>query len=961
MNDVESHLSLTLSDIVGDPRLRLYLRAVRNWHGYIRFLGLPDRRDNPDVLIDRLFVEPLLSRRHVLPDENPKDWIGDTETIFDAMKHNRPIVLLGDPGSGKSTLLNYLVWRLARPTDRAWTEQIAKWLLPVPMVLRELDLHGVTDFHGLLRSFLNHSMSSALRGGDYLALMLSKGSAMILLDGVDEIADPRARKNLRKAVFDGFNRYPKCSWILSSRIVGYDEVRFDMDNVDREFHEEDPEFAVSSPGLIEESDPIFDMKEAEQAVNVRLQRSSSKVLRRGPIVRYLAPFDDRRINLFAQNWYHIREAARTRSTDSATHLVRAIHENNAILCLARIPNLLTLMALIHRVEATLPHGRALLYDRIAEAYLESIDRFRGIYSSAYNLPQKKRWLARIGYELQRRRSSSSTGIKNGMDLLVTSEQVLSWLNDEMKKGGSSEQMSAADFLSFVGRRSGLFLPRGQGQYAFVHLSFQEYFAAVALENAVTSLSWARHQKTPSGVSEVLIRKWARQSLWRDTFSFLFELLVSKEEWHSNLLSTVFGQNFSNLWSAKSPSPMEEPSLAELASTLAINQRSGLVGQKRDAAIDAAIVNVLVRHRVIEKNHRQLRVRYRRRPVTQRVFQKVLNDESVSSSRVIGVIAQQARRIGVRSISLANMRIGAPESLRKLSKIQSLDLNSTQISDLQPLSSLNCLRRLFLEGSQVSDLTPLSGLVELRTLDLDRTRILDVARLHRLTKLRSLYLSGTEIDDLGSVRHLKNLRRLHFNETRVCDISAVAHLHQITSLSLAYTSVADISPVSDLSNLSHLNLDRTLVSDLDPLRDLQHLIRIDADGTKVSDIRVLSQFRQLRVLFLCDASVSDLAPLSGLSNLRSLFLRGTQVADLRPLADCTSLVRLSLEETAINDISPLAGLKKLEHLDLQGTQISDVEPLFDVHSLKFLVLRGVDISNETVVDLEHRLPRCSILR
>ena len=59
-----------------NPVIRPYLANVRNWQCYIRFLGLPDRRDNPDILIDRLFVTPLLARRYISPDENPKSWVG---------------------------------------------------------------------------------------------------------------------------------------------------------------------------------------------------------------------------------------------------------------------------------------------------------------------------------------------------------------------------------------------------------------------------------------------------------------------------------------------------------------------------------------------------------------------------------------------------------------------------------------------------------------------------------------------------------------------------------------------------------------------------------------------------------------------------------------------------------------------------------------------------------------------
>ena len=185
---------LTLSDLVGNPTLRAYLKNLRDWHGYVRFLGLPDRRDNPDILIDRLFVEPLLTRRHIWPDEDPSSWIDEAETIFDILKIGRPLVLLGDPGTGKTTLLNYLVWLLARPTVDTWTKRMGGWLLPVPMVLREQRLRGITNFDGLLDTFFSQPKSEPLREGKYLYQMLEEGRAFILLDGVDEIGDPEGSR-----------------------------------------------------------------------------------------------------------------------------------------------------------------------------------------------------------------------------------------------------------------------------------------------------------------------------------------------------------------------------------------------------------------------------------------------------------------------------------------------------------------------------------------------------------------------------------------------------------------------------------------------------------------------------------------------------------------------------------------------------------------------------------------------
>ena len=244
----------------------------------------------------------------------------------------------------------------------------------------------------------------------------------------------------------------------------------------------------------------------------------------------------------ARNWYVQREAAATRAEASANHLVRAVHADGSILRLARVPNLLTMMALIHRIEATLPHGRALLYERIAEAYLESIDKFRGIDASPHDLPRKKGWLARVGIEMQRRRMSE--GRTKGASILMDANTVKGWLREEMVRTDTFlDTPSAEEFLKIIGRRSGLFLPRGEGRYAFVHLSFQEYFAAFALKREVTRLRWAKGNASRLGFDRATLADWAGQSVWRETFAFLFELLASEEDddWHADLLECVFGE------------------------------------------------------------------------------------------------------------------------------------------------------------------------------------------------------------------------------------------------------------------------------------------------------------------------------------------------------------------------------------------------------------------------------------
>ena len=138
---------------------------------------------------------------------------------------------------------------------------------------------------------------------------------------------------------------------------------------------------------------------------------------------------------------------------------------------------------------------------------------------------------------------------DGTSILMDADTVRGWLSEEMGRGDTyPDTPSAEEFLKIIGRRSGLFLPRGEERYAFVHLSFQEYFAAFALKREVTRLQWAKENKSRLGFGRDTLADWAGQSIWRETFAFLFELLASEEEddWHADLLDCVFGEDFSRL-------------------------------------------------------------------------------------------------------------------------------------------------------------------------------------------------------------------------------------------------------------------------------------------------------------------------------------------------------------------------------------------------------------------------------
>ena len=864
-----------------NPVLRPYLANVRNWQCYIRFLGLPDRRDNPDILIDRLFVTPLLARRYVSPDENPKSWTDEAETLLDALAENSPLVLLGDLGIGKSTFLNYVAWLFSRPAENSLIDRMG-WRLPLPMVLRELPVRGVTDFDGLLEAFLSREMSAPLREDDgrYLRQALAEGQAFVLLDGIDELGDREARENLRSAVFDGMVRYPDCRWLLTSRIVGYDEVPFDPAHSRRD----EPPFPEEPDGELRDT---ITHRRPRGLLSGRKPRGLLPMRpesRGGQLpVRYIAPFDDRRIAAFARNWYVRRDASASRASANADHLVRAVHADESILRLARVPNLLTMMALIHRIEATLPHGRALLYERIAEAYLESIDRFRGIESSPHDLPRKKGWLARVGFEMQRRRMVEDE--TDGTNILMDAATVRELLSEEMGRSDAvPDTPSAEEFLKVTGRRSGLFLPRGEGRYAFVHLSFQEYFAAFALKREVTRLQWAKGNASRLGFDRATLADWAGQSLWRETFAFLFELLASEDDndWHADLLDSIFGEGFSRLNEQESGKDEQILSLGQLLARLVINSYSGLKFKRRDLAIGCCV-----------------RTQLRSPPSVSRenIFAILFGEDVQMNEKVFKEIRDQMEREKIWTLDLSLARVADISPLSNCTKIQTLNLAGTQVSDLSPIRSLSELRSLDLMGALASDLSPLMDLSALQSLALGYLKIADFAFLAGLPKLQSLALFEVEVSDLASLSNLPTLQELTLIGAKISDFSPLGDLRTLRSLDCFDVPISDLSPLVNLPALQSLRLVTTLVSAISPL----------TGATTRSS------------LSLKTGLALDLAPLASLPVLRELHLHATPVLDATPIASIETLRKVSLVDMGITAESVEELCKSRPDLDVRVIQ------------------------------------------
>lgn len=367
---------------------------------------------------------------------------GEILELSEAVKRHDRVVILGDPGSGKSTLLRYLALKHAQALwdgrNNAGSD-LGPARFPILIRIADYAEHGIPQGKSL-SDFLTdyHRMHECPRSGltDLLVSELATGNCLVLLDGLDEIVSADDRRKVVEHIEDFVRyhgNYPN-RFIIASRRAGYRSAQLG-----------------------------------------------------NPFVHYVVQdMTEAQIRRFLEHWCTAIEAVQTPDLSQAARDIVAKREINAILKavqnspgvhrLATNPLLLRTLALIHRTGAQLPQKRIELYKLAADTLARIWRTAQGVPESA--LIEDKyltRLLGRLAYWMH---ENKSTGI-------VTEQEVFEVLGQEYAriKGLDWDEdnpdidREVKKFLRIVREQTGLFVERAPKQYGFMHLTFEEYYAA----------------------------------------------------------------------------------------------------------------------------------------------------------------------------------------------------------------------------------------------------------------------------------------------------------------------------------------------------------------------------------------------------------------------------------------------------------------------------------------------------
>lgn len=487
----------------------------------------------------------VVANQNYYPSQDPEILESHEEDIpiLEALRIHRWLVCLGEPGSRKSTLAQYLTRTFAeclqrRPDTQTVIDGVNLEPQRVPILVRVgefvqwLEQHPhseLIDYIGL-NTWYSKKYSSDSDLSKMLIDFIENGHAFIIIDGLDEVATINSRQRVVELV-KNFMRMYTCSDEL---ISPFDKkYAGDATVFSPQYSNEDETILAEVLG-VEPYEQSYIAKRDQRQYQWHYESffKGNTLIVTSRVIGYhtaplsgdrvahctILPWSRRFIQEFVKTWCkHVQNKVESLIAIAGIQKVLPAHQ-----CWPQADDILTKIDSVpyrRKMPTMSPFLLSMICVIYARRYTDSIVRTRiELYEQMIN-SAIRRWLvnqkilswnelhailANLAIYMQWR---SSRGIIDEFDLERLTSLALRDICETNTKVDIRRRTS--EFIRLINEDMGVTAARSLSVYGFIHLSFQEYFAAVYLTEQSNFFSI---QRNPSTLANLFCRLFGQQRM-----------------------------------------------------------------------------------------------------------------------------------------------------------------------------------------------------------------------------------------------------------------------------------------------------------------------------------------------------------------------------------------------------------------------------------------------------------------